>query len=65
MIADRGAWRAPEATGTRVGAKRGHVRISTQVTEERFGEIKALALLNRRSMSSQVKELLSRGLEPR
>lgn len=63
MIADRDAYRATEARGTTAGTKRGFVKVATIISNETFGEIKAMAMVGRRSISGQVAALVKQALE--
>jgi hypothetical protein len=63
MIADRDAFRATEARGTTAGTKRGYVKVASKISNETFGEIKALAMVGRRSISGQIAALIKQALE--
>lgn len=65
MNPERFADKALTAQGTRADMKAGIVRVNVRVSEEIFDQIKAIAIVGRRSISGQVRELLKTSLEPR
>jgi len=60
---DRYAHRSVNATGTQAGMKRGQVKVWVQISEEAYSEIKALAMVSRRTIAGQVRELLVDSLQ--